>query len=86
MQGKATALSRADSAPPSYVRDESPEGYASRGENIGSSESPSVSLDKTNNNVPPTTASEAVRRARDAWRRVSQQLSLDVGVDEEQLR
>jgi hypothetical protein len=86
MQGKATALCRADSAAPSYVRNESAEGYASRGENIWSSESPSASLDETNKQLPPTTAREAVRRARAAWARTSSQLSLNVGVDEERLR
>jgi hypothetical protein len=73
----------------SYVRNESTEGSAPRGGNPGASEGPYASLDETNNNVdpvPPPTASEAIRRARAAWAPVTQQLSFEVGLDEEQGR
>jgi hypothetical protein len=65
----------------SYVPNEAAESSAWRGGNPWSPESPLASLDETSNNtdpLPPTTASEAIRRARAAWALVSQQLSLDV--------
>ena len=71
----------------SYVPNKSTEGSARRGGTPYASGTPCVSLDAKDNiatpNDPPTTASEAVRRARAAWAPVSQQLSLDVGLDEE---